>query len=168
LLRGKSARLLGHLQTLLVLVKGLPLTYNRDLQEDKPPVFDAFDQLALGLSVLACVFEGLKVDAKICAAAAADPLLLATDLADHLVRRGLPFREAHHAVGALVALAEKRNIPPNALRDEEARELVPQLGPDWHTVFNVETALAARERPGMPGPKQVAAQIARWNKTLKT
>jgi len=157
LLRGKSARLQGHLQTLLTLVKGLPLTYNRDLQEDKPPVFDAFDQLLLGVQILTRV---------ICAAAASDPLLLATDLADHLVLAGVPFRDAHHAVGALVALAEKSRTPLNELPEDEARALAPQLGKNWRDVFDPARALAARERPGMPGPKQVAAQIARWKKAL--
>jgi argininosuccinate lyase len=168
LLRGKSARLQGHLQTLLTLVKGLPLTYNRDLQEDKPPVFDAFDQLSLGLNVLARTIEGLKINATACAAAASDPLLLATDLADHLVLHGLPFRDAHHAVGALVALAEKLNTPLNKLPEAEARKIAPKLGKDWRDVFSNARALSAREKPGMPGPKQVAAQIARWKAALKS
>jgi argininosuccinate lyase len=166
LLRGKSARFLGHLQTLLTLVKGLPLTYNRDLQEDKPPVFDAFDQLVLSLTVLARTVEGIKVHAATCAAAANDPMLLATDLADHLVRQGLPFREAHHAVGALVGLAEKQHTPLNQLHEDAARALVPKLGADWRSVFDVKKALNARERPGMPGPRQVAGQIRRWQRIL--
>jgi argininosuccinate lyase len=166
LLRGKSARLQGHLQTLLTLVKGLPLTYNRDLQEDKPPVFDAFDQLLLGVQILTRVIAGLEVNRVACAAAASDPLLLATDLADHLVLAGVPFRDAHHAVGALVALAEKSRTPLNELPEDEARALAPQLGKNWRDVFDPARALAARERPGMPGPKQVAAQIARWKKAL--
>ena len=111
LLRAKAARLQGNVQTLLALVKGLPLTYNRDLQEDKPPVFDSFDQTALCLEVLAGVLAGLKVNAARCAAAVADPALLATDLADYLVRKGVPFREAHHAVGTVVRLAEQQALP---------------------------------------------------------
>src|SRR5690606_1698276 len=98
LLRGKSARLQGNLQTLLTLTKGLPLTYNRDLQEDKPPVFDSFDQTALCADVLAGTIGGMTLRRERCAAAVADPALLATDLADYLVERGVPFREAHHAV----------------------------------------------------------------------
>ncbi len=168
LLRGKSARLQGHLQTLLTLIKGLPLTYNRDLQEDKPPVFDALDQLALGLEVLARVIEGLEPNAEACAAAASDPLLLATDLADHLVLEGVPFREAHHAVGALVALAEKLEAPLHKLPEAEARKVAPKLGKNWRDLFNVSRALAAREKPGMPGPKQTAAQLTRWKSALKS
>lgn len=106
LLRGKSARLQGNLHTLLTLTKGLPLTYNRDLQEDKPPVFDSYDQTSICLDVLAGTLAGMKVNRTRCAEAVADPALLATDLADYLVLRGVPFREAHHAVGAVVKLAE--------------------------------------------------------------
>ncbi|HTB64401.1 MAG TPA: argininosuccinate lyase [Opitutales bacterium] len=166
LLRGKSARLQGNLQTLLILIKGLPLTYNRDLQEDKPPVFDSFDQLSLGLQVLAQVLAGLEVNAAACAAAASDPLLLATDLADHLVMQGVPFRDAHHAVGALVALAEKSKTPLDKIPEAAARKIAPPLGKEWRNIFNVSRALAVREQPGMPGPKQTAAQIARWKKFL--
>ncbi len=167
LLRGKSARLQGNLQTLLTLTKGLPLTYNRDLQEDKPPVFDSFDQLALGLNVLTQVIAGLEINATACAAAASDPLLLATDLADHLVRQGMPFRDAHHAVGALVALAENLQTPLHEVPEDAARKIAPKLGDDWRKIFDTSRALNAREMPGMPGPKQVAAQIARWKKLLQ-
>ena len=96
---GKSARLQGNLHTLLTLVKGLPLTYNRDLQEDKPPVFDSFDQAAICAEVLAGTVGGMSFNRERCAAAVADPALLATDLADYLVSRGVAFRKAHHAVG---------------------------------------------------------------------
>ncbi|MEO6245606.1 MAG: argininosuccinate lyase, partial [Opitutaceae bacterium] len=106
LLRGKSARLQGNLHTLLTLAKGLPLTYNRDLQEDKPPVFDSFDQTAICADVLAGTVGGLEVMRERCAAAVADPALLATDLADYLVLKGVAFRDAHHAIGAVVRLAE--------------------------------------------------------------
>jgi len=93
-------------------------------------------------------------------------LLLATDLADHLVLQGLPFRDAHHAVGALVGLAEKLDTPLNKIPETDARKIAPKLGKDWRDVFNNPRALSAREKPGMPGPKQVAAQIARWKKVL--
>src|SRR6185436_7067925 len=95
LLRGKSARLQGNLHTLLTLTKGLPLTYNRDLQEDKPPIFDSFDQSALCADVLTGVIAGLQVNEERCANAVADAGLLATDVADYLVLQGVPFREAH-------------------------------------------------------------------------
>jgi argininosuccinate lyase len=166
LLRGKSARLQGNLQTLLTLVKGLPLTYNRDLQEDKPPVFDTFDQARICADVLAGVVAGLTVNTDRCAKAAADPALLATDLADHLVLAGVPFREAHHAVGAAVRLAEELGVPLNRIPTAKIRAIHPKFGTDWAKVFDLRRALAKREGTGMPGPRQVARQIARWKKLL--
>ncbi len=167
LLRGKSARLQGNLHTLLTLVKGLPLTYNRDLQEDKPPVFDSFDQSALSTDVLAGVLGGLTFNRERCAAAVADPALLATDVADYLVRRGVPFREAHHAVGAVVRLAEQRAVPLNQLPTEAVQQLHPAFGPDWVESFDLTSALAKRTGTGMPGPAQLAKQFTRWEKLLK-
>jgi argininosuccinate lyase len=166
LLRGKSARLVGNLNTLLTLVKGLPLTYNRDLQEDKPPVFDSLDQVALCFEVLAGVMAGLKVNPARCAAAVADPALLATDLAEYLVKKGVPFREAHHAVGAVVRLAEARSVGINALTFAQVQSVHVAFGADWIDVFDLSHAMAARSGIGMPGPAQVRRQLARWRKTL--
>jgi len=167
LIRGKSARLQGNLQTLLTLVKGLPMTYNRDLQEDKAPVFDSFDQTALCADVLAGALEGVKFNRDRCAAAAGDPALLATDLVDHLVLRGVPFREAHHAVGAIVALAEKKGRPLNRLSTAEVRKVHAGFGPGWAKVFDLRHALEKRRGPGMPGPKQIDRQFARWKMLLQ-
>jgi len=167
LLRGKSARLQGNLHTLLTLTKGLPLTYNRDLQEDKPPVFDSFDQTALCADVLAGTLAGLTVNANRCAEAVADPALLATDLADYLVLKGVPFREAHHAVGAVVRLAEKNAIALNQLPIEEVQKVHAAFGADWVEVFDLKRALAKRTGTGMPGPAQIATQFKRWQKLLK-
>ncbi|MDR2980664.1 MAG: argininosuccinate lyase [Puniceicoccales bacterium] len=167
ILRGKAARLQGNLTTLFTLVKGLPLTYNRDLQDDKPPVFDSCDTVIISLEVLRETLQDMKVNAARCAAAVADPLLLATDLADYLVRKGVPFRDAHHAVGGVVALAEKQGVPLNKLTLEQVRGVDKNFGSDWVEVFDLPTAMRSRERPGMPGPKQVTSQIARWKKLLK-
>jgi len=167
LLRGKSARLQGNLHTLLTLAKGLPLTYNRDLQEDKPPVFDSFDQTALCADVLAGTIGGMTFHRERCAAAVADPALLATDLADYLVLRGVPFRQAHHAVGDIVKLAEKLSLPLNQLPTAEVQQINSAYGSDWLEVFDLKRALAKRTGTGMPGPKQVAKQFARWQKVLK-
>lgn len=166
LLRGKAARLHGALTHLLGLAKGLPLTYNRDLQDDKPPVFDAHDQVLLGLQVMAGTIEGMTLDRARCAAAVADPALLATDLADWLVRKGMPFRHAHHAVGRLVAIAERLKLPLDRLPDDAAREADSAFRGDWRSVFDLPRAFRARENTGMPGPRQVAAQIRRWEKSL--
>ncbi len=166
LLRGKAARLQGNLHTLLVLVKGLPLTYNRDLQEDKPPVFDSHDQTALCLQVLAGTIAGLTVHKKKCAAAVADPALLATDLADYLVRKHVPFRTAHHAVGAVVKLAEQKCVGLNQLSFAEVKQVHPAFGRDWVQSFDLSKAMARRTGTGMPGPAQVARQFKRWQKIL--
>lgn len=166
LLRGKSGRVIGNQQSLFVMVKGLPLTYNRDLQEDKTQVFDSFDQVALCLDVLTGTLAGLEFRADRCARAVADPGLLATDLADYLVARGAPFREAHHVVGALVALAERLGVALPETPDEQARALHPLMGADWREVFDLGRAMAAREGVGMPGPKQIRKQLARWRKAL--
>jgi argininosuccinate lyase len=166
LIRGKSARLQGNLHTLLTLAKGLPLTYNRDLQEDKPPVFDSHDQTALCLDVLAGTFAGLKVNTKRCAAAVADPALLATDLADYLVRKGVPFRTAHHAVGAVVKLAEEKGVALNGLTLADVQSVHPAYQKDWVDSFDLAKAMARRAGTGMPGPAQLKRQFARWNKLL--
>ncbi len=166
LLRGKSARLQGNLHTLLTLAKGLPLTYNRDLQEDKPPVFDSFDQSLLCAQVLAGTVAGMKVRRDACAAAVADPGLLATDLADYLVRKGVAFRDAHHAVGAVVRLAEQKGVALNQLSHADVKAVHPAYAADWNEVFDLRRALARREGTGMPGPRQVARQFARWRKEL--
>jgi len=166
LLRGKSARLQGNLHTLLTLVKGLPMTYNRDLQEDKPPVFDSFDQASMCADVLEGTVRGMSFNRGRCADAASDPALLATDLADYLVSRGVPFREAHHAVGAVVALAESRGCAIPDLTNAEVNRVHPRFGKGWASVFDLDRALSMRKGTGMPGPAQVARQLARWKKTL--
>jgi argininosuccinate lyase len=166
LLRGKSARLQGNLHTLLTLMKGLPMTYNRDLQEDKPPVFDSFDQASICAEVLAGTVAGMTFNRERCLAAVSDPALLATDLADYLVSRGVPFRDAHHAVGAVVALAERKGCQLPELSNAEVGRLHPGFGTDWSSVFDLNRAVGMRKGTGMPGPAQVARQFARWEKLL--
>jgi argininosuccinate lyase len=167
LLRGKAARFQAALVHLLSLTKGLPLTYNRDLQDDKPALFDSADQLLLSLAVATATLSGTKFHKNKCLAAAADPALLATDLADWLVKKGMPFRHAHHAVGRLVALAEKLGVPLNQLSDAQALQADKYFTSGWRDVFNLQRAFATREKSGMPGPKTVAKQIALWKKRLK-
>ena len=166
LIRGKSARIMGHAGALLTLVKGLPLTYNRDLQEDKPPVFEAFDMTVDCLLVLEGTLEGMTVNKENCRKAVADPLLLATDLVDYLVLKGVAFRDAHHIVGALVALSEKSVCPMNAIPLDEAQKVCDKIEADWVDCFSVEKALAGRELTGMPGPGQIKAQLKRWNAVI--
>src|SRR5262245_25475825 len=113
LTRGKSGRVFGNLVSLLTLMKGLPMTYNRDLQEDKERLFDTADTVSACVQLMAAMLGKTKVNAAACQAAASDPALLATDLADYLVKKGMPFRKAHHVVGAVVAFAEKNRKPLN-------------------------------------------------------
>ena len=161
LVRGKSGRIVGDLQTLLTMVKGLPLTYNRDLQEDKPPVFDALEQTLISLQVVEGVVSGLEMMPEKCAEAVADPALLATDVVDYLVEKGVPFRNAHHIMGALVALAEEKSVPLNKLSLQDVQGIDEHFEADWVDCFDVVKALEAREKPGMPGPNEVKKQIAR-------
>ena len=168
LIRGKTGRVVGNLTNLLVTIKGLPLTYNRDLQEDKPPVFDSFDQLSICLAVTAGALDGAVINEEKCRAAASDPLLLATDLADYLVEQGVPFRQAHHVVGALVSLAEEKKVQLPELSDADALSVSSELGDGWREVFDLDRAFAKREKPGMPGPQQVAGRIAFWEKILQS
>ena len=166
LIRGKSARLQGNLHTLLALTKGLPLTYNRDLQEDKPPVFDSHDQTVMCLEVLAGTIAGITVNRVRCAGAVSDPALLATDVADYLVRAGVPFREAHHVVGMIVKLAEETGVSLNKLPYDAVKEIHPALKADWVQSFDLGKAMARRAGTGMPGPAQLKRQLARWQKLL--
>lgn len=157
--RGKTGRLYGNLTAILTAIKGLPLTYNRDLQEDKEPLFDSIDTIKLTLKVNAEMIAAMKVNVDTCYAAAADPLLLATDLADYLVKKGIPFRQAHELVGKAVAESVAQQVPLDKLdlpAIDEAYEA------DAQEVFNLQRALKARTNPGAPSVENVKAQIARW------
>lgn len=164
LIRGKSARVIGNLVALLTLLKGLPMTYNRDLQEDKERLFDTADTVRAAVRLGAAMLDNTEVNCAVCRAAASDPALLATDLADYLVRKGLPFRRAHHAVGALVALTERLNKPLNQLTLAELRSVEQRFGADALAVFDLKQALARRQATGAPGTKEVRKQLARWKK----
>jgi argininosuccinate lyase len=166
LTRGKSARVIGNLVSLLTLLKGLPMTYNRDLQEDKERLFDTSDTVRATVQIAADMLRHTKVNRQTCSAAASDPALLATDLADYLVRKGVPFRQAHHAVGALVALAERQNKPLNKLTLVELQSVEKKFSADALKTFDLTKAMSRRSLPGAPGTKQVRAQIARWKKNL--
>ena len=164
LIRGKSGRLIGNLVALLTLLKGLPMTYNRDLQEDKERLFDTADTVRAVVRLCAAMLDHTQANRKACQAAASDPALLATDLADYLVRKGLPFRQAHHAVGALVALAERLGKPLDRLSLAELRSVEKRFGADALKVFDLKRALARRQITGAPGTREVALQLARWKK----
>jgi argininosuccinate lyase len=166
LARGKSGRVIGNLVALLVLLKGLPLTYNRDLQEDKERLFDTVDTVRATVRLSAAMLRNTKVNRQACLAAAGDPALLATDLADYLVRKGLPFRQAYHAVGAAVALAERLGKPLNQLTLVELQSVEKKFAADAPRVFDLRQAMGRRNFTGAPGTAQVKKQLARWRKLL--
>ena len=167
LTRGKSARVIGNLVGLLTLLKGLPMTYNRDLQEDKERLFDTADTVRACVRLMAAMLANTTVNAAVCRAAAGDPQLLATDLADSLVKKGMPFRQAHHAVGAVVALAEKSGKPLNTLTLADFKSVSPMFGRDVTQVFHLDQAMRRRGGVGAPGTKEVKRELARWRKILR-
>jgi argininosuccinate lyase len=160
LARGKAGRLIGDLTGLLTTLKGLPLSYNRDLQEDKEPVFDAVDTLLLVLPALAGLVSTLRIHAERLSRGASDGFALATDLAELLVRRGVPFREAHEVVGHLVVWCQVHDCDLPDVSDQDLAEISPHLTPDVRQVLSVRGALAARKAPGGTAPERVAEQLA--------
>jgi argininosuccinate lyase len=159
LARGKAGRLVGDLTALLTVLKGLPLAYDRDLQEDKEPVFDAVDTLLLVVPAVAGMIATMRVDAERLASTAADGFALATDVAEHLVRRGVPFREAHEAVGHLVVWCTVNGCDLPDVSDDDLQSISPHLTPDVRDVLSVEGALAARSAPGGTAPIRVREQL---------
>jgi len=165
LLRGKAGRLVGHLTGMLTTLKGLPTGYNKDLQEDKEPLFDAVDTLNLALPVAAGVVRTLQVNPERMEAALDDGML-ATDLADYLVERGVPFRQSHHLVGQVVRRAEALGLPLRALPLEEFQAISPLFGPDLYQVFDPHRSVERRASLGGTAREAVRAQIARARSIL--
>jgi argininosuccinate lyase len=160
LARGKSGRLVGHVTTMLTVLKGLPLAYDRDLQEDKEPVFDAVDTLDVVLPAVAGMVSTMTVRVDRLAAAAPVGYTLATEVADWLVRRNVPFREAHEITGRLIVLCAARECALEEVSDEDLTAVSPHLTPEVRGVLSVKGALAARTTPGSTGPGPVADQLA--------
>jgi len=167
LVRGKAGRVIGHLVSLLVLMKGQPLTYNKDNQEDKEPLFDSVDTLSDSLAIMAdLVGSGISVDADRMRAAASEGFATATDLADYLVRRGLPFRDAHEAVARAVRHAEGKGCDLANLPLADLRAFAPLVGDDVYAVLTLEGSVASRDHIGGTAPAQVRAAIARARDAL--
>lgn len=160
LARGKAGRLIGDLTTVLVVLKGLPLAYDRDLQEDKEPAFDSLDTLSTVLPALTGLVATMQVHEATIAAAAGTGHALATDVAEWLVRRGVPFRQAHEVVGALVAAAVRSGQEFADLDDAELAAVSPVLDPTVRSVLDVRGAIAARAAVGGTAPHRVAEQLA--------
>jgi argininosuccinate lyase len=167
LTRGKTGRLVGNLVSLLTTLKGLPMTYNRDLQEDKEAVFDSVDQIKLVLEVYAAMIPEIEVDSERTRLAANDPGLLATDLADYLVLHGLPFRQAHEVIGKLVAYSIEQHRGFADLKLEEFRQFSEYFGPDLFEVLDLDRAIDQRTATGAPSRKNVAAALEAWNAILR-
>jgi len=165
LLRGKAGRLIGHLTGMLTMLKGLPAGYNKDLQEDKEPLFDAVDTLNLALPVAAGIVRTLQVNSERMEAALDDGML-ATDLADYLVERGVPFRQSHYLVGQVVRRAEVLDLPLRLLPLEEFQAISPLFGPDLYQVFDPHRSVERRASLGGTARAAVRAQIARARSIL--
>ncbi len=166
LLRGKTGRVTGALISLLTTLKGLPTGYQRDLQEDKEPLFAAHDQVADMLSVAAGAIATTKFNAERLRASASEPSLLATDAADYLARRGMPFRQAHDVIGKVLREAERQNKPWTQLSLDDLRAISPVFDNDFHAGLSVEAAIAAKSVPGGTAPDSVRAEIADLQKRI--
>jgi argininosuccinate lyase len=166
LTRGKTGRVIGNLQTLLVLVKGLPLAYNRDLQEDKPAIFDSFDTVELCLELAAPLVAGAELHRESIAARLDRGYLDATTLMEWLIQRGLPQRTAHHLVGDLVRTAMGRGVKLSELPLAEFQAAHPDLDAGVYDVLGVDKAVAAYRSYGSSAPEEVAKQIERWQARL--
>ncbi len=166
LIRGKTGRVVGDLQQLIVLVKGLPTAYNRDLQEDKPSLFDAFDTVEICLELAAPLVAGAELNREAIASRLEHGYLDATTLMEYLIRRGIPQRTAHGLVGKLVRKAMDKGCPLRELSLEELREAEPSLDESVYDVLGVENTVKAMQSYGSTAPDQVRHQIRRWKERL--
>lgn len=167
LVRGKAGRVVGHLVATLMMLKGLPLAYNRDLQEDKEALFDAVDTATAALEQIPVLLQGITVHAERMRAAAAQGYTLATDLADYLTRKGLPFREAHHLTGQIVAYAVEQGKPLEDLSLEELRRVAPAVEEDVRRHLTLDASLHQRSALGGTAPARVKEQLARARARLE-
>jgi len=167
LTKGKSGRLIGNLVAVLVMMKGLPMTYNKDMQEDKEALFDSLDTLDLTLDVAAGAVATMKANPEKMLAAL-DPAMLATDVAEYLVRKGVPFREAHGQVGLLVREAIRLGKPLEALSVEEMAALAPRVERDVYVSLTVDAAIGRRSVPGGTSPDQVMARVREARRSMRS
>ncbi len=165
LTRGKSGRLYGNLMSLLVALKGLPTAYNRDLQEDKEAIFDSVDTITGALEVWGAMLPEVTFNTDRMAAAARDPELFATDLAEFLVKKGLPFREAHEVVGRLVAQSTAEGKSLDQFSAEQFKKISPLFDSDVLEIFDAQRSIARRTAIGAPG--NVTNEIAAWRSRLE-
>jgi argininosuccinate lyase len=167
LIRGKTGRIHGALVSLLTTLKGLPTSYQRDLQEDKEALFSAHDQVAEMLLVATGAISATNFNVGRLRAAASNPALLATEAADYLVRKGIPFRQAHDLVGKVLREAEKRGVPWTELPLDALKSISPAFDSDLHASLTLDAALASKKVPGGTSPESVRAAIAALKKQLQ-
>src|ERR1700719_582090 len=167
LTRGKTGRLYGNLVSILTTLKGLPSSYNRDLQEDKEALFDSVDTVNAALEVFSAMVPKMKINREKMKEAATDPSLFATDLAEYLVEKGMPFRKAHETVGRLVAEAMGKETSLSAIPLSKLKKLSQLFDTDVAKIFDVRRSLSARRAIGAPSPENVKTQIKRWRKQLR-
>jgi argininosuccinate lyase len=166
LIRGKTARVVGNLQTLLVLVKGLPLAYNRDLQEDKLPLFDSVDTVEACLELAASIVEQAKLRREVIASRLDEGYLDSTTLMETLIAKGIPQRTAHHLVGTLVGKAQQRGVPLAKLSMDDFREAHSDLDESIYEILGAEKAIHAFVSYGSTAPDEVKRQVSRWQEKL--
>ena len=166
LIRGKTGRITGALVSLVTTLKGLPTSYQRDLQEDKEGLFAAHDQVADMLGVAAGAVAATKFNTERLKSAASNPALLATEAADYLVRKGIPFRQAHDIIGKVLREAEKQNVSWTALPLDTLKKISPAFENDFATSLSVDAALASKKVPGGTAPESVAETIANLERRL--
>jgi argininosuccinate lyase len=160
LIRGKSGRVMGCLTSLLVTMKGLPLTYNRDMQEDKVPLFEAADAVSGSLEMALAVIGSVKLHPAVPEAAAAESWVVATDLAEALARAGTPFHQAHQIVGRFVLESVRAGKKPADWTAEEMQRFAPEFTADFAALLDPRKGMKSREIPGGTGPDSVAAALA--------
>ena len=166
LTRGKTGRLYGNLMSIITTMKALPSSYNRDVQEDKRALFDSVDTSKSALEVFAAMLPELEINRERMKKAAADPNLFATDLAEYLVKQGVPFREAHQIIGKLVVHSIAKSVPLDQIGVAEMKKFSPHFDDDVAKIFDVRGSLAQRRALGAPSPENIATQIKRWKAKL--
>lgn len=167
LIRGKSGRVFGHLQALLTMLKGLPLAYNKDMQEDKEALFDAVDTVKKCLITFLPMLETIQVKKDVMAEAARGGFTNATDLADYLVRRGMPFRQAHSTAGQVVLYCLQKNLTLDQVSLEEYKKFSSLVEGDIYQAIDIKNCVRSRKLPGGPAPDIVAGAIAKARQRLK-
>jgi argininosuccinate lyase len=166
LVRGKAGRIFGDLQALLTTMKGLPLAYNKDMQEDKEATFDAFDTTSICLKISTTVLGNITVNKRRTNEASSSGYMNATELADYLVRKGMPFREAHEVVGQAVVRAIELNVELEKLSLSELQSFSKLIGEDVYSTLTLESMINSKSRTGGTAPKEVAKAMARARESL--